>query len=292
MKIIISIPAKDEEKSIGAVIKEIQTAMHGYDYQILVLNDGSTDMTAEVAKEHGAIVYSHQVNKGLAKTFNSEMKYCLKHNADIIIHFDADGQYVAAEIPKLLREIANGYDLVLGSRFEGYIEEMHWLKRFGNKAFSKVISHLTKLKITDAQTGFRAFTKEVAELKINSSFSYTQEQIIKAVRNNFFIKEVPVTFRKREGKSRLMKSPIDYAIKAWINILRLYRDYEPLKFFFFISLLFLVPGLILGCIFLYWYFTTGQVYSRIPLVILDAVLLLGGFQILLFGFIVDKNEQT
>ena len=294
MKIVVCIPAKDEEKSIGKVIIDIKYAFLNYhdDYEIIVLNDGSKDNTAEEARKHGAIVYSHQVNKGLAKTFNSEIKYSLKHQADIIVHTDADGQYLAGEIPLLIDKIKEGYDLVLGSRFLGTIEEMPWLKRFGNKAFSRVVSHLTKLKITDSQSGFRAFTKKVAEdIKITSSFSYTQEQVIKASKN-FWITEVPVTFRKRDGKSRLMKNPFDYAIKAWINLLRLYRDYEPLKFFFFISLLFLIPGFLIGFILLYWFFTTGMVYGKIPLVILDAVLLLGGFQILLFGFIADKNENT
>ena len=285
-------PAYNEEKSIGRVIDEIKLAMRGYNYEILVLNDGSTDMTAEVAKEHGTIVYSHQVKKGLAKAFNSEMNNCLKHNADIVIHTDSDGQYLAEDIPKLINEINKGYDLVLGSRFLGTIESMHWLKRFGNKAFSRVVSHLTGLKITDAQTGFRSMTRRFIEkIRVNSSFSYTQETIIKSVKENLYITEVPVTFRKREGKSRLMKNPFDYAIKAGINLLRLYRDYEPLKFFFFLSLLFLIPGFLIGFMLLYWYITTGMVYGKIPLVVLDAVLLLGGFQILLFGFIADKNER-
>ena len=152
MNIVITIPAYNEEKSIGKVIDDIKKTMSSKRYKILVVNDGSIDNTANIAKEHGAHVYSHQKNQGLAQSFKTEMIESLKLNPDVIIHTDADGQYLASDIPKLLNEIENGYDLVLGSRFKGKIESMPLIKRIGNKLFSKTISHITNLKISDAQT--------------------------------------------------------------------------------------------------------------------------------------------
>jgi len=165
MKVIVTIPAYNEEKTIGNLIKGIKKALvkEKCAYDILVVDDGSRDKTAETAKKAGALVYSHPKNYGLAETFKTEIEKCLELKADVIVHIDADRQYQADEIPKLLAEIRKGYDLVLGSRFKGKIEEMPLVKRLGNMAFSRVISQITGLEISDAQTGFRAFTKEVAE---------------------------------------------------------------------------------------------------------------------------------
>jgi len=234
MKIVVTIPAYNERRTIGPLISGIRKVMieNKYDYEILVLDDGSKDNTVQIAKKKKAIVFSHPKNYGLAETFKTEIEKALELKADIIVHIDADHQYLPKEIPKLIDGIKKGYDLVLGSRFKGKIEHMPLIKRFGNKAFSRVISNISGLKISDAQTGFRAFTKEVArKINITSNHTYTQEQIIRAVKQKFRIKEVPVYFAKRKGKSRLMSNPFSYAIRAWINIIRTYRDYEPLKFF-------------------------------------------------------------
>ena len=223
MKVIISIPAYNEERTLPRVLTEIKEILQktNYNYQILVLNDGSTDNTIEVAKKYGAKVFSHKRNRGLAETFRSEMKECLNQKADIIVHTDADGQYHPQHIPQLIKKIEQGYDLVLGSRFRGKIQSMPILKRFGNIAFSMVISSLTKVKITDSTTGFRAFTAEVAkEINYINTFTYTQEQIIKAARQGFRITEIPIIARKTRA-SRLFKNPFQYAVKAWINIFRI-----------------------------------------------------------------------
>ncbi len=291
--IVITMPAFNEEKTIGRVIDNIKEVIGktNYEFKILVVNDGSKDNTVSVAKEHGAIVYSHPKNYGLAETFKTEIKQCLKLNADIIVHTDADGQYSAEDIPLLITEVKNGNDLVLGSRFKGKIEYMSFLRKIGNKAFSKVISQITGVKITDTQTGLRAFTIEVAKkIDIISNFTYTQEQIIRAVKNKFKIKEVPVYFAKRGDKSRLFSHPFSYASKAWINILRIYRDYEPLKFFGFIGGIFFVSGFLIGIWLLYLFLATGAI-RRIPSAILSILLILMGIQLILFGFIADMNKK-
>lgn len=292
MKIIVTIPAYNEAKSIGRLVKEIKDVMERgkYDYSILVADDGSTDKTAETAKKSGAAVYSHPKNYGLAETFKTEIKKCLELKADVIVHIDADGQYSPKEIPKLLDEIKNGYDLVLGSRFEGEIEHMPLIKKIGNIAFSKVVSQITMLKISDAQTGFRAFTKEIAQLPIISNHTYTQEQIIRAVKQKFRIKEVPIRFSKRDGKSKLIRNPFEYAAKAWINIMRIYRDFEPLKFFGIVGSFIFLIGFIIGLYLLYLHFTSG-ISGRFALVMLDVLILSVGFQVIIFGFLADMPRE-
>ena len=293
MKIIITIPAYNEEKNIGNVIDSIRSVMsltkYKNQYQILVVDDGSLDNTAKIAKEKGAIVFSHPYNCGLAQAFRTELQKCIEMKADIIVHTDADGQYLAADIPKLLREIENGYELVLGSRFLGIIEEMPLLKRLGNIAFSKVISHITKFRITDGQTGFRAFTRNVAlNVKITSTHTYTQEQIIRTIKQKYTVKEIPAYFAKRYGKSRLIKNPFEYALKAWINILRVYRDNEPLKFFGTIGTTLFSVGFLIGLWLVILFLFTGKV-GHLPSLILSFLLITAGIQIILFGFLADMK---
>jgi len=292
MKVIVTIPAFNEEKNIKPVIAGIKKVMDSgkYSYKILVADDGSTDKTAAVAKSSGAVVYSHPKNYGLAETFRTEIKKSLEMGADIIIHIDADGQYDAGEAPKLLKEIKNGNDLVLGSRFAGRIESMPFVNRIGNIAFSKAISHIAGIKVSDAQTGFRAFNRKVAELPIISKHTYTQEQIIRAVKAKLKVREVPIYFAKRDGKSRLISNPFEYAVKAWINLMRIYRDYEPLKFFGVIGGAIFLAGFLIGMYLLYLFLTTGIV-GHLPLVMLDVLVLSFGLQILLFGFLADMQGK-
>jgi len=294
MKIVVTVPAFNEARSIGKLVADIKSVMNArkYNYKILVVNDGSRDRTAEIARKAGAIVYSHPKNYGLAETFKTEIDKCLKLKADVIVHIDADHQYLPKEIPKLVDEIKNGYDLVLGSRFKGTIESMPLIKRFGNKAFSGVISNITRTNISDGQTGFRAFTREVAEkIKIISNHTYTQEHIIKAVMLKFRIKEVPVYFAKRDGKSRLISNPFGYAIRAWINIIRIYRDYEPLKFFGVVGGSIFALGFILGLYLIYIQLFAEGVNRHLGLMMLDILVLSIGLQIIIFGYIADMIKK-
>jgi glycosyltransferase involved in cell wall biosynthesis len=298
MKIVITIPAYNEEKTIGNLIRDIKKVMEKmkHKYKIVVVDDGSTDKTVKIAKKTGALVYSHPYNYGLAETFRTEMKKSLEINADVIVHIDADYQYLPKEIPKLLKPILKKEaDLVLGSRFLGQIEQMPFLKRFGNKLFSKSISNITRFKISDAQTGFRAFTRRVAQnIKITSTHTYTQEMIIRAVRQKFRIKEIPVHFAKRRsGSSRLMSNPFDFAIKAWVNIFRVYRDFEPLKFFGSLGMILLLLGSIFALYTFHGFITLGWegIDQRIPSIIIGVLFFINGIQILLFGFLADKISR-
>ena len=137
MRLVITIPSYNEEKSISSLIAGIKKVMNKtrHSYKILIVNDGSTDKTEMIAKKSEAVVYSHPKNYGLAETFKTEIKKSLELRPDVIVHIDADAQYKAEEIPKLIKGIRDGYDLVLGSRFKGKIESMPIIRKLGNKAF-------------------------------------------------------------------------------------------------------------------------------------------------------------
>lgn len=291
--IVITIPAYNEERSIGKVILGIKMVMdassYKNNYNILVLNDGSSDGTVDVAKQKGAIVVSNNKNSGLAVTFKREMEECLKMKADVIVHTDADGQYPSSYIPTMIRMVESGYDLVLGSRFSKGQYSGSLMKRLGNIAFAKVFSGLLKIRLSDTTTGFRAFTSDVAKLQLINSFTYTQEQIIRAGKANMKIKEIHIK-TNRTRPSRLFKNPFDYALKAWINILRIYRDFEPLMFFGRIGLFFVFMGLLLGVYIVYTEITTGRV-GGVPRVVLSMLLILIGVQIGLFGFLADMQRR-
>lgn len=291
MKVIITLPAYNEEKTLPSVLNEIKEVMNNtnYNYHILVLNDGSQDKTAEAAKKQGAIVINKK-HRGLAETFKSEMEECIKLKADVIVHTDADGQYHSKHIPELIEKVEEGYDLVLGSRFKGGIRKMPLIKKLGNIAFAQVLSSLIKVRISDSTTGFRAFTREIAEnIHYINSFTYTQEQIIKAAKQGFKITEIPIIARKTRA-SRLFHSPFQYAVKAWINILRIYRDYEPLYFFGRIGLFILSLGMAIGLYFVYLHLTVG-IKGHLGLLFLMLILLVFGLQTIVFGFLADMMRK-
>ncbi len=291
MKIIICIPAYNEEKTIASVIKEIKTCMKKFNYSILVVNDGSTDRTSQIVKKHGVILVNHSRNLGLIETFKTGVKEALKRSADIIVITDADGQYPAIFIPKLINKLREDYDLVLGSRFKGRPYGMPLTKRLGNKLFAKVLSSITKFKLSDTTTGFRAFTKNVAKkIDFINTFTYTQEQILKALQLNFKIAEIPIITRKTRP-SRLFSSIWEYAIKAWINLFRIYRDYKPLKFFGYIGILFFIIGFLFGLNLFYIFLNTGTLEGKTPTAVLSAIFMLIGIQVVLFGFLADMFKK-
>jgi len=173
VKVIITIPAWNEGKTIANIISDIKDVMGStdYNYKILVFDDGSSDNTISEAKKAGAVVGTHR-HSGLAETFRAEIKKCLEIDADVIVHIDADGQYYSEDIPRLIKEVENGYDLVLGSRFAETNFNLPKSKLYGNKLFARVLSNMLGIKLTDTTTGFRAFTRELAS-NIQYFYLYT-----------------------------------------------------------------------------------------------------------------------
>ncbi|MFX1466761.1 MAG: glycosyltransferase family 2 protein, partial [Promethearchaeota archaeon] len=169
LKVVVTIPAYNEEETIADVIEGCKN----YANEILVIDDGSVDKTREKAQMTGVQVIIHKMNRGLSETIQDGFRAALNVGADIIISIDADGQYLPEEIPKLISPIVRDEaDFVLGSRFAGHIEEMSWIKRFGNKLFTRVVRTLTNTEISDGQTGFRAFNREAALASIDLAGRY------------------------------------------------------------------------------------------------------------------------
>jgi glycosyltransferase involved in cell wall biosynthesis len=295
MKLVVTIPAYNEEKTIASVINEIPKKIKGIDsIDVVVVDDGSKDNTAVVASKAGAKVIRNSHNCGLAYAFSKGLKYGLELGADIIVNTDADMQYNQKQIPYLIQPILDGKaDIVLGSRFKGTIEYMPIQKYLGNKIVSKLMGFLAGMNITDSQTGFRAFSKEAA-LRINvfSNFTYTQETILEAIEKKLTIVEVPVDFRKRDGKSRLISNIFDYAYRAGSTILATYLNYKPLKVFFFIGGFLIFIGLVFGTRVLVHFMSTGMVAPYVPSAILSALLLIIGFQVMIIGMIAELIKRN
>jgi len=288
MKTIAIIPAFNEESTIADVIK----ATSRYVNEVLVINDGSTDKTAEIAKNAGASVIDNIINKGLGRTVQRGYDEAINRGANIVVQIDADGQYDPEEIPKLIKPILeNKADLVLGSRLENLKYKMPVVKEFGNKAFSWLLRRLTGTEIKDGQTGFRAIRKEVLEnVRLRGDFTYTQEMIIKASKEGWRIENIPINFYHRKaGDSRLISSPLSYAWQAAIIIFRTIRDYDPLRFFGIPGIILIATGFVLGAAIVYKFAIVG-VIGHTPAVILTALLIMSGLQLIFMALMADMHR--
>ena len=298
-KLAITIPAYNEEDCIGKVISEIPRKIEGIDeIEIIVINDGSTDRTAEVAKEAGADrIISHPLNSGVGKAFSSGLRNALESGADIIVNIDADGQFDPKDIHFLVEPILkNEAEFVTASRFldKKLVPDMPFIKKFGNGLFTWTISKITGQTFSDTQCGFRAFSRRAA-LKLNlfSRFTYTQEVFLDLVNKDLAIKEVPIKviyFKNR--RSRVVTNPISYGFKALGIITRTIRDARPLLFFGSFSLVFLITGTLSGLFLILRWMITGRVSPYTSLVNLSGVLLIVGFMLGVLALMADMlNRQ-
>lgn len=286
---IALIPAYNEEITIADVIHKTKPFVD----KILVINDGSTDTTKQVSIQAGAEVVDNIVNRGLGPTMKRGYEEALKQGADIIVQLDADGQYLAKEIPLLIQPILeNEADLVLGSRLENIQYKMPIFNKFGNKSFSSVLRMLTGADVADGQTGFRAMRREVLETAMpDSKYTYTQEMIIKTAKEGWRIKSIPITFVERaDGESRLISHPFSYAWRSWVIITRTLRDYHPLKFFGLPGLAMILAGFVLGTSLVYKFAITGAI-GRTPSIILTALLVMVGVQLVFMGLMADMTKK-
>jgi len=209
MKLIVTIPAYNEENTINKVIRETPRQIYGIDsVEVLVINDGSKDNTVKVAKDAGADhIINQNENQGLAFAFRTGLEEALIRGADIIVNTDADFQYNQQQIPDLIKPVLEGKaDIVLGSRFSGHIEHMAPQKRLGNILATCVTRMASGYPVTDARTGFRAFSRDAAlRMNILYDYTYVQETIIQAVDHNLTMVEIPIEVRKCEGDSILIQ---------------------------------------------------------------------------------------
>ncbi len=259
-KLIVQIPAFNEEKNIGRVIKDIPRKIEGIkEVKVLVMDDGSNDNTSLAAKQAGAdYIFKSKQNRGLGNNFKSGIEKALRFGADIIVNIDADGQFNPKDIPKLIKPILDEEaDMVTASRFINpeMTKNMPWIKKWGNKRFTKLISRITGQKFTDTQCGFRAYSKEAAlHLNLKGTFTYTQEVFIDLVEKGVKVKEIPVeVIYSKERKSHISGNLRRYGFRSLAIIGRASRDSRPLTFFgmpgVIVSLLGFAGGLFS---FIYW----------------------------------------
>ena len=290
MKLIVTIPCLNEEENLGDVIREVPRTIPGIDQvEVLIMNDGSTDRTVEVAKEAGAdYVFSHPTNLGLAKTFRDALDRAIELGADIIVNTDGDNHYDQSRIGELITPILAGEaDIAIGSRKIEELEgDMPFVNRWGNRIGSYITRTLSGLpKTIDVSTGFRAYTRDAAaRINVFSGHTYTHATLISALDQKLTLKDVPIKARKVNRPSRLIPSIPDFIMKSGTVILRNLTIYKPLRVFVFMGLIFfLIGGAGLGR-FLYFFFTDGG-DGHIQSVVISAVLLVIGFQTILMGLI-------
>lgn len=290
MKLIIQIPCYNESKTLSIALNELPRKVEGFDkVEWLIINDGSTDNTVEVAQASGVDhIISFTNNQGLARGFMAGLNECLKLGADVIVNTDADNQYNARDIPLLVKPIIEGKaDIVIGARPINEIEHFSLLKKFLQKIGSFVVKWASNTDIPDAPSGFRAISRDAAmRLNVFNDYTYTLETIIQAGQKNMAIDSVPIRVNDDLRPSRLVKSIPDYLKKSIITIVRIFIVYKPFSFFISIGLSLFVIGFLLGARFLYLYFTEHS-SGHIQSLILASILLGIGFQIMLVAFLAD-----
>lgn len=298
MRLIINIPAYNEEKTIAEVIKKIPRAVEGFNEVLIqVINDGSTDKTVEVAKVAGAnIVVNHRRNHGVGVAFKSAVESALQNGADVMVNIDADGQFPPSEIPKFTELIlSNKADMVVASRFGiKTAKNMPWIKNFLNRFAASVIGKFLHYKIDDLTCGFRALNREtMLRLNLSYRFTYTQETIIDAISKNLIVKWIPVEvtyFEERESK--VAKSVSKFVFQSFLIILRTVRDARPLMFFGVPGVVLIAIAFAIGIAFLEFYFVHFKVSPFRTWLMLAGVLLLIGIQLLIFALIADMIKSN
>jgi glycosyltransferase involved in cell wall biosynthesis len=291
MKLVIQIPAFNEEALLPRALASIARHVPGFSQvQILVIDDGSTDSTAEVARECGADrVVRLPAHRGLAAAFSAGLEEALAMGADVIVNFDADLQYDAADIPSLVAPILEGRaDLVVGDRGPGRLAHFSPGKRLLQRVGSWVVRQVSGLEVADAASGFRALTREAARrVNVFSRMTYTLETLIQAGSKDLRVASVPVRARPPERRSRLFTSVGKYVLVQGANVLRITALYKPLKIFSAAAGVFLVAGLLLGLRFLWFYFFGENPGGHVQSLILAAVLIIVGAQTFLIALLAD-----
>lgn len=297
MKLIIQIPCLNETGTLAIAINALSREVPGFDaVEWLVIDDGSTDGTADLAKQLGVHhVVRHPVNRGLAAAFMTGMDACLALGADVIVNTDADNQYEARDIPKLTGPILAGEaDMVIGARPISETEHFSWIKKQLQHLGSWAVRVASKTDVADAPSGFRAISRETAmRLNVFNPYTYTLETIIQAGQSNLRVASVPIRTNEDLRPSRLVKSISSYVRRSLVTIFRVFVTYRPLFFFFWVATALGVPGLLIGARFLYHYLTGaggGYVQSLILASLLVTLAALAGMCGLLADLIATNRK--
>ena len=297
MKLIIQIPCLNEAATLGAALATLPRAVEGFEtVEWLVVDDGSTDGTAELARKLGVdYVIRHPVNRGLATAFMTGIDAALQHGADVIVNTDADNQYEAADIPLLVRPILERRaDMVIGARPIAQTEHFSWIKKKLQRLGSWAVRIASKTDVADAPSGFRALTRETAmRLNVFNAYTYTLETIIQAGLSNLAVVSVPIRTNPDLRPSRLVKSIPSYVKRSLVTIIRVFVIYRPLALFMWASAILTLIGIALGARYLAFLFA-GDGGGHVQSLILAALcILLGGlsFMIGLLADLIATNRK-
>jgi glycosyltransferase involved in cell wall biosynthesis len=268
-KLLVLIPAYNEEEKIEKVIKNIPEKLdHVSEVHILVIDDGSTDNTVKIAKDSGATVIKNYFNMGVGSVFSKGLQYALDNNFDSMVSIDGDGQFDPQDIPKLIKPIIeNNADFVTASRFidKNYYPRMPLSKFWGNKLMSIFISKLVGNKFYDVSCGFRAYSQNtLLSLNLQGRFTYTQETFIDLSFKRLKIVEIPIKVKYFPARtSKISSNLFKYGINTLKIILETYRDYKPFSFFSYVALFFFIISVFFGSILLYTYISLGSFHPNI-----------------------------
>ncbi|MEA3336419.1 MAG: glycosyltransferase family 2 protein [Chloroflexota bacterium] len=290
MKLIVQIPCLNEEATLPATVRDIPRSIDGIDnVEILVIDDGSSDRTVAVARELGVehIVRFRQ-NRGLAAAFSAGLDASLRLDADIIVNTDGDNQYAGSDISKLVAPILSEQaDIVIGDRQIDTIPHFSTTKKRLQRLGSWVVRQASDTDIPDTTSGFRAYSREAAmRLNVVSDYSYTLETIIQAGKQRLALTHVPVGTNPVTRESRLFSSLPGYLRRSGETIVRIYTMYQPLRVFVIAGLILLFGGFLLSLRYVY-FVTQGEGTGHVQSVIIAAVLLIAGFQVILIGLLAD-----
>ena len=288
-KLIIQIPCFNEESTLLTTLNALPREISGIDsIEVLVINDGSNDNTAKIAQEWGAKVFEIRPNRGLANAFRCGIAESLRLGADIIVNTDADNQYCADDIEKLVQPILDGNaDIVVGARDIYSIKEFSFMKKCFQKLGSAVLRLLSSTSVEDAPSGFRAFSKQAAiRINVFDNYTYTMETILQAGAKGLKVISVPIRVNSMLRKSRLVKNIFDYIFKSMKTTIRMFIVYRPFRFFITISLILGLIGIILVARFLYYYLQ-GDGNGHIQSLIFAAVFIISSVQVGIIAILGD-----
>lgn len=290
MKLIIQIPAYNEEATLPQTIRDLPRFIPGIDeVRVLVVDDGSTDRTAEVAQQAGAdYVIRLKQHQGLATAFAVGIDEALRLGADIIVNTDADNQYCGEDIVRLVQPILRGEaDIVVGDRGVAALSHFSPFKRWLQRLGSRIVSWAAGIPIPDATSGFRAFSREAAmRLTVLSDYTYTLETLIQAGARRMRVMYVPVRTNPPTRPSRLIRSLSSFLMISALSILRFYVMYRPIRAFLSLGGVLIGGGIAIGLRFLY-FFAQGRGSGHVQSLILASILIIVGFQICLIGLVAD-----
>jgi len=290
MKLVIQIPCYNEESSLPVTLSELPTEVPGFDVvEWLVIDDGSTDHTADAARKHGAHhIVRHVQNQGLARAFMTGLETAIALGADAIVNTDADNQYRADDIGKLLQPILDHQaEIVIGTRPIDETRHFSPLKKLLQRIGSRVVRIVSGTTIEDAPSGFRAFSRSAAtKLMVFNEYTYTLETIIQAGQKNIPICSVPVRTNRDLRPSRLVRGLWSYVTLSFMTIVRIFVVYRPFRFFMTIGTVLFGAGLLIGLRFV-WFYAAGEGDGHVQSLILASVLLGMGFQTGLIAFVAD-----